>query len=69
MIQALEDGALIICIMGPGNFTTGGHFILLTGYENGAFTVNDCNSITRSSRTWTYEELCGEIWNLWAIRG
>ena len=69
MIRALEDGALIICIMGPGNFTTGGHFILLTGYENGAFTVNDCNSITRSSRTWTYEEICGEIWNLWAIRG
>ena len=68
MIQALEDGALIICIMGPGNFTTSGHFILLTGYENGAFTVNDCNSITRSNRTWTYEELCGEIWNLWAIR-
>lgn len=69
MIQALENGELIICIMGPGNFTTNGHFILLTGYENGAFTVNDCNSITRSNRTWTYEELCGEIWNLWAIRG
>lgn len=68
MIQALEDGALIICIMGPGNFTTGGHFILLTGYEDGAFTVNDCNSITRSNRTWTYNEICGEIWNLWAIR-
>lgn len=67
MIQALEKGELIICIMGPGNFTTGGHFILLTGYENGAFTVNDCNSIARSGRTWTYEELCGEIWNLWAI--
>lgn len=69
MIQALEDGALIICIMGPGHFTTGGHFILLTGYEDGAFTVNDCNSITRSNRTWTYDEICGEIWNLWAIRG
>ena len=69
MVRALEDGALIICIMGPGNFTTGGHFILLTGYEDGAFTVNDCNSITRSNRTWTYDEICGEIWNLWAIRG
>ena len=69
MVRALEDGALIICIMGPGNFTTGGHFILLTGYEDGAFTVNDCNSITRSNRTWTYDELRGEIWNLWAIRG
>ena len=69
MIRALDDGALIICIMGPGQFTTGGHFILLTGYRDGAFTVNDCNSITRSRRTWTYEELCGEIRNLWAIRG
>lgn len=68
MIQTLEDGALIICIMGPGNFTTGGHYILLTGYEDGAFTVNDCNSITRSNRTWTYEEICEEIQNLWAIR-
>lgn len=69
MIQALENGALIICIMGPGHFTTSGHFILLTGYEDGAFTVNDCNSIARSQRTWTYEEIYDQIWNLWAITG
>lgn len=69
MVQALEDGDLIICIMGPGHFTTSGHFILLTGYENGSFTVNDCNSISRSQRTWTYQEISGEILNLWAISG
>lgn len=69
MVDALARGELIICIMGPGQFTSGGHFILLTGYEDGAFTVNDCNSITRSQRTWTYDEICGEILNLWAIRG
>ena len=69
MADALENGELIVCIMAPGQFTTSGHYILLTGYENGSFTVNDCNSITRSQRTWTYEELCGEILNLWAISG
>ena len=67
MVRALENGELIICIMGPGQFTTSGHFILLTGYEDGSFTVNDCNSPTRSARTWTYEELRGEILELWAI--
>lgn len=69
MADALENGELIICIMGPGKFTANGHYILLTGYEDGAFTVNDCNSITRSQRTWTYDEICGEILNLWAISG
>lgn len=69
MVDALANGELIICIMAPGQFTTSGHYILLTGYENGSFTVNDCNSITRSRRTWTYEEICDEILNLWAISG
>ena len=69
MIDALANGELIICNMAPGQFTASGHYILLTGYENGSFTVNDCNSITRSQRSWTYDEICGEILALWAISG
>ena len=69
MADALENGELIVCIMGPGKFTANGHYILLTGYEDGNFTINDCNSLTRSQRTWTYDEICGEILNLWAISG
>ena len=69
MADALENGELIVCIMAPGKFTTSGHYILLTGYQDGNFTVNDCNSVTRSQRTWTYDEICGEILNLWAISG
>lgn len=69
MADALANGELIICNMAPGQFTTSGHYILLTGYEDGRFTVNDCNSITRSQRTWTYDEICGEILCLWAISG
>ena len=69
MIDALNQGELIVCIMAPGQFTTSGHYILITGYKDGHFIINDCNSITRSQRTWTYDEICSEILNLWAISG
>lgn len=58
----------IILAMGAGNFTTSGHYIVITGMENGAFRVNDPNSTENSARLWTYEELEPEIRNLWVIR-
>lgn len=68
MYQALDRGELIICIMGPGVFTTGGHYIVITGYDDdGNFIVNDSNSYTRSARTWAYEEFYDQINNLWAF--
>ena len=68
MINVLEEGYPIICIMGPGDFTTTGHFIVLTGVENGAFRVNDPNSYANSEKLWTYEQIEDQIDNLWAIR-
>lgn len=67
MVQALEAGKPIICSMRPGDFTDTGHFIVLTGYENGAFTVHDPNSIDNSQKKWTYERIQGQIRNLWAF--
>ena len=67
MAAALEAGEPIICSMGPGDFTDGGHYIVLAGYSNGAFTVNDPNSPERSARTWTYAELENQVRNLWAF--
>lgn len=67
MSSALEEGDLIICVLGPGDFTDSGHFILLTGYQDGAFTVNDPNSPLRSQQTWSYDTLSGQIKNLWAL--
>lgn len=67
MVNALEEGRPIILAMGEGDFTTTGHYILLTGVEDGAFRVNDPNSILRSEKLWTYEELEDQIRNIWAI--
>ena len=50
MSAELEEGKLIICAMGPGDFTDDGHFILLTGYAGGQFTINDPFSKANSSK-------------------
>lgn len=67
MVNALEAGSPVILAMGPGDFTTAGHYIVLTGVEDGKFRVNDPNSRENSERLWSYEELEGQIRNIWAI--
>lgn len=68
MESALEEGRPIICVVGPGDFTTSGHFIVITGMRDGQFTVNDPNSAERSNKLWNYETLEPQISNLWAFR-
>jgi len=67
MVTALEEGRPIILAMGEGDFTSTGHYIVLTGMEEDAFRVNDPNSRQNSGKLWTYEELEGQIRNIWAI--
>ena len=43
--------------MGPGDFTTSGHFILLTGVEDGKYQVNDPNRHSTSQKLWDYDTL------------
>ena len=64
----LKAGKIIIAAVGPGDFTSTGHYILLTGYKNGKFTVNDPNSLEKSQTLWDYETLYGQIRNLWLIQ-
>ena len=67
MTDALEAGNPIILALGKGDFTTTGHYIVLTGWDGEAFTVNDPNSKVRSGQLWTYEQLEKQIRNIWAI--
>lgn len=67
MIRALDDGKIIICSVGPGDFTAKGHFILVTGYEEDGFSVNDPNSYRNSEHFWGYKKLSPQIKNMWAI--
>ena len=63
----LEAGHPIICIVGPGDFTNGGHFIVLTGVDDkGNFIIKDPNSKKNSSKVWDPERVMGQIRNLWS---
>ena len=64
---ALEDGSPVILAMGPGDFTSAGHYIVLTGLEEEGYRVNDPNSRVNSQKLWTYEQLESQIRNIWAV--
>ncbi|MCR5800430.1 MAG: C39 family peptidase [Lachnospiraceae bacterium] len=66
IISELESGNPIICIMGPGDFTSSGHFIVLAGVdEYGKIIVCDPNSRINSEKHWEVGEIIGQIRNLW----
>ncbi len=69
MKAALDGGSVIICSMGPGDFTAAGHFIIIYGYDRKGFLVNDPNCVARSRQSWGFDELKGQIKNIWVLGG
>lgn len=67
IFSRLSEGSPIICSMRPGDFTTSGHFIVLTGVEDGKIRLNDPNCIERSNRLWDFKDLQYQIKNLWVF--
>ena len=67
ILKNLEAGNPVICVMGPGDFTTTGHFIIMVGCKDGLIQVNDPNSVANSETLWRYEDIEGQIRNLWAL--
>ena len=63
----LKAGIPVVVSMAPGTFTTTGHFMVLVGYEDGKFRINDCNSPEKSERLWAWEEFEAEVRQFWAI--
>ena len=69
MRSVLDSSGMIICAMGPGDFTTEGHFIVIYGYDEEGFRVNDPNSRQRSAVSWSFDQLRPQIKNLWGYMG
>ena len=63
----LDKGNILICSVKPGDFTAGGHFILIYGYDENGFKVNDPKCIYRSRLSWTYEQIKDDIKQTWSI--
>ncbi len=65
--SALSAGEVIICNVGPGDFTTGGHFIVLAGLDSaGDVVVNDPFSAERSAVSWPAQTIAGQTKTLYA---
>ena len=66
VMNYLQQGYPIICVMGKGDFTDTGHFIVMIGVEDGKIKVNDPNSKERSQKLWNFEDIKYQIKNMWA---
>lgn len=65
--NALQSGMPVICSMRPGDFTTSGHFIVLTGVDDKEkIIVHDPNSRKNSEKSWDIDTLIPQIKGLWA---
>ncbi len=67
MREELGKGHPIIVVVGPGDFTDSGHYMVVVGCDESGFQINDPNSYKNSEKTWSYDVLSPQIQNLWAI--
>lgn len=67
MESELDRGNILICSMGAGDFTTGGHFIVIYGYDEAGFHVNDSNCVARSRKSWSFKQIEKQIKHIWSF--
>lgn len=65
MKAALDEGKMLICSVGKGDFTIQGHFIVIYGYTEDGFLINDPYCQVRSEKNWTYEKISSQIKTIW----
>ena len=63
----LDKGNILICSVRPGDFTSAGHFIVIYGYDENGFKINDPKCIYRSRLSWTYEQIQDDIKRTWSV--
>jgi hypothetical protein len=65
----LDSGRIIVMNVKPGVFTTVGHYMLIVGYEDGKFKLNDPNSPANSAKLWDFDEFDQDIKIMWSFSG
>lgn len=65
--NALDEGNPVIVSVSEGDFTKKGHYIVIVGYDEKGFKVNDPFSRVNSQKRWSYERLNPQIKAMWKI--
>ena len=63
--QHLEAGNPIICNVGPGYFTEGGHYIVFVGWVDNMLMIHDPNNKEYSETLWKFSDIQDQIKNMW----
>lgn len=65
---ALDEGHPVILTLGPGDFTSTGHFVVVAGRaDDGNWIIRDPNSPERSQQAWDSERVLSQCRNLWEL--
>ena len=69
MCAAIDRGEMLILSVHYGNFTHSGagHFIVIYGYNENGFMVNDPGSYERSCKYWPYSVIAGDINKIYTL--
>lgn len=67
MKAELDAGHPIVVNVGPGDFTDTGHFMVITGYDDEGFSINDPNSIEKSGKRWLFKNISSQIRAVWSM--
>ena len=67
MKAELDEVHPIVVNVGPGDFTDTGHFMVITGYDDEGFSINDPNSIEKSGKRWLFRNISSQIRAVWSM--
>ena len=67
MTGALKEGKVIICAVNSGDFTKTSSYIVIKGYKDGLFLINDPMSEARSKVGWDFPRLSTQIAKMWVL--
>lgn len=67
MKAEIDEGHPIVVNVGPGDFTDTGHFMVITGYDDEGFSINDPNSIEKSGKRWLFKNISSQIRAVWSM--
>lgn len=64
----LDVGNLVVCLMGPGDFTSTAQYIVIVGYNEEGYEIRDPGSRARTSVRWQYNTIAPQMQGCWIMR-
>jgi hypothetical protein len=64
----LDVGNIVMCLMGPGDFTDTVQFVIITGRTDGGYEIRDPGSPERTAVAWNFDTLASQMTGCWIMR-